>query len=63
MTRAEVLQVLASLHALNPASVPALAEACLLEFLVAEGYADVVEVYLAVLSSTAVGSPPQAGGR
>jgi hypothetical protein len=46
MTREELLAVLAVLRDASPATADTVAEACLLEFLAASGYADVVQAYL-----------------
>jgi hypothetical protein len=51
MTRQQLLEALAALFAMDEGSIQALADALLLDFLLTEGYADVVEAYLAVLPS------------
>jgi hypothetical protein len=45
MTRDELLDVLPTLSILDPASAHQLAEAVLLDFLLSEGYDDVVKAY------------------
>jgi hypothetical protein len=54
MTQIELLDVLAAITLLDPASAQACAEAALLEFLCAEGYTAIVEAYLRLRDGSTV---------